>query len=1493
MKTKKSKRLLAVFLSAIMVLSTFAAMPFSSYAAEHTAEDLKTLIDQYESRVESSTIYTNLADSYTAWYDAYLTYVMVTAGTKDAEEVDAAYNTLQTEMNEMTVWSPYEATATAAADGSYTADMLTGGDVMSNVLYAYGVGANAAYNSVETGNWYNTITRSGVQYGDAVLMYDGIHEVGMPISHFQARIRTVGNSQTRSMNPTTAGFELRHDWHGYGNNPGYQTNTSSTFTYIQNPGSGGSESTGSENSPNRYSNTLYWNGDSSSFGSSYSIQYASQDWITYDQSDRSGTFTQSANIYVINYKGLIDAINNYTSNICDYSYTQVLNYFKAIDTATALNPQSYITGSDIASEVATLSNALTRAASDLNSTRNNVRTAVNMQSYVDLAKNYAAYTPVAAGNNEDGYYTSSSFTVFQRTYNNVTSTFSSLASKSTRFTDATSTNATLVDNYSKLVTAERYIDDSALQALFVQYYNTLTPAYYTTATYSALTEKINAALAYYNNGSYTSGTTLKDNEEDRAIYNTILTDVQNATAALRVSHDAQVAIGGVMFSYNMAVEYANSLNGGQYSNYTEVMDSIAAATALMTALDAMPFTNQTEIIAEYTEVLSNIAVALGSLEYAFTVIPDGTIVSQTVGSTTGYDADNVRSYLSDAITNITYFKTVSGTSSYTTEYDLTFDNYWYEWSNYRGALYHGLGFGALGQDTVSVDGGTMSVLWKEGGAVLEENSGQYTYHQALMKTESQGASNYVHVRGNQSNTKIYGETTVTVGDLGIRAVDYVTPDIYELFYVIQNETLGYSTTRNRVNTDVKQTVTIIDISDLIEKTAEASNIVAACQNNNFSCYTADSWQAFSAALSAAQANMAYTDMTNEQIVTEVQTRYNNLTNAITGLQLNTADGSHNMVEAEDSTHENPHYICNVCGYEINGNATGSLAHTDIYTSDENGSTHTHTCSRCDLNEVENCVDEDSDQYCDLCGQAMYDPANWEAFNTAKAQLEAALASSADGTVKYTSAALKAVNTAIEAIGYYNYDEAQQAKVSVDYQEAIDTQAAAITAALEAFNKGITDGSVYEANLSKVSTLNADAYDVTAVQSAVEGITVESTVAVNGKDYTGYDFDNYNMALGTALTENWIPYTVMVLDQAENELWVVDNGDGTFSYTDSEAGATEFHYGDSITLTNPSDADEVCRWATYVYTDNLDGGAANKYQVTDTTYTFNVRGYTEVYTTAGASTDNSLYCIKFYLALDGVNTGKLLDVQYSEEGSIRGNILDIQHNIPFYELDGFYSEDMETLYGSSDRASIPVSGNMNVVVNYTTISPTSYDVTLIDEGGSTLQTVHPEYNELVTLSAPDAVAYINNANGKILCYGSEYSFYACQDITVKAVTEIEEQAASVDVADPIVDGSGKTYFVGSFALPEGAKIKSFGFVIDGLNTNHTDLSLADLDPAQAVFNLSASKYTCAGQNGNQFTVSFNSNRSYPSCSLVAYAIYEDADGNEFYAYSDVKTQATIY
>ena len=70
MKTRKSKRLLAAFLAAIMVLTTLSVLPFSSYAAEHSPQDLKNLIDQVESRLEgeTGTVYTNVSNTYEAWY---------------------------------------------------------------------------------------------------------------------------------------------------------------------------------------------------------------------------------------------------------------------------------------------------------------------------------------------------------------------------------------------------------------------------------------------------------------------------------------------------------------------------------------------------------------------------------------------------------------------------------------------------------------------------------------------------------------------------------------------------------------------------------------------------------------------------------------------------------------------------------------------------------------------------------------------------------------------------------------------------------------------------------------------------------------------------------------------------------------------------------------------------------------------------------------------------------------------------------------------------------------------------------------------------------------------------------------------------------------------------------------------------------------------------------------------------------------------------------
>ena len=1506
MKTKKSKRLLAAFLAAIMVLTTFAAMPFSSFAAEHSAEDLKNLLDQYETRIESGTPYTNLASSYEAWYNGYVTYFLVTAGVRTADEIDTAYKNLETQFNAMQVWTPYKATASQAADGSYTSLGLVDGDQMSNVLYAYGVGSSSAYAEIDLrdSDTLQTYTRAGVQYGTTVLLYDGVGSMGFPVSMFTARRTGTGTSGTRSMRPVTSPFALVKNWHGFSNTPGYQISTQSYVGYNDN-----SDvlynTNASNNSPDRYSNTLYWTGDSSTFGDEYVLHYPTQDWMTYNEERTSGTFTMTSDIYVINYKAVIDAVNSIPNDLCDYSYSLVSTYLRAVEKALAINPQSYIKGSDIAAEVESCTKAISSAVSDVESARKALTTKVNMDSYIQLANNYAAYTPIINNNNQDGYYSATSYTIFERNYNNATSTINNIANKTYRFSDATSTNTNLVNAYNGLVTSGDYIKDTELQACFQQYYS-LTQGYYKAETYSALTDKINAALKYYNNGSYTSGITLRETEEDIEIYNTILNDVKTAMAGLRLSHDAVVPVLGTQLSYNSAMAYAQGIDGYKFSNYTDVMDKVAEATRTMTSLDKTDFTDQATVISKYTELITNIANALLELKTAFTGLADGTVVNQTTGTTNGYTADNVKTYLSGQITNITYFKTVSGNSSYVTEYDISVNNHWSSWFSDRGVQFHSIGFGAFSQDTVDYGNGKMSVRWKEGGASIEGNSGAYSsYHALLMKPTSSVSSgnDYVNIPAATDGTRILGETTVSVGDLGISSVSFTTPDLVEYFGVNAGGWDGFQT-RTRTNSDVKQTVTVIDISDLVELVSQAADIVAKYQNNAFNCYTSGTWNPFSDALAAAQADLNYSSMTNEAIVSEVKNRYNTLQTAMSNLQENTSLEAHNFIEQSDSHHAtceadgNLHYVCSVCGYDYQSKET-ALDHDIHYTPNNDGATHTETCSRGDVNEIVACEDSDGNMYCDSCGQALYEQANWTQFNAAKAEMEELLAAAEDNSMKFTSAALEDANFNIAEIRFYNYTAQEQTTVPDTQQEAVNQQTQRVVSAVEALRNGQTDESVYEANLYKVSTLNADAYNVSVVQNAVQGINVETPVEVNGKIYTGYDYDNYNTILGNVLSENWYEYYICVYDINYNMYWLINNGDGTYKYSEANADMPEtgFHYGETITLENPSSADEICRWATVAYTDNssdYEMGGTPKYQTTAASYTFSVRGNMDIYTTAAAAEDDSLNEIRFVLAYDGVSTGNVLDVQYAPNGvsMINSMFVNIQHNIPFHKFSSYLYEDGSQVLQNNR---LNVNGDMIVLVNYETTSQDSFTVNLYNENGEDpIYSTYPLYNEKVVLSDDNAVAYINADNGKVLCYGSEYTFYAYQDVNVKAVTSIDEQTASVDVIKaPIVDGNGKVYIFGNFALPEGATIKSYGIVLNAGDQNDTDLSLADLNKGSYIYNLTSSNYTCQGQNGNQFGISFSSSSMYPKASYVAYAIYEGADGNEYYAYSDVITQASIY
>ena len=1489
-----------------------------------TADEMKALLDEYQNMIEGCTpdsFYTNLKNSYNAWIKAYRTYICVVAGTLDADSSDMGtlYINLKTEMDKMKSagkWSldKVKSTMQTSVD-QYSSAQLVGGDEMANVLYYAGIrGQKSNQTDIYSGyTWPSSrYIRVSVQYGPAVLLYDGTGDnVGFPISMCTYKISGSDNSsnRARALWTTSEGLGFKHRWHGWTNNEGYQNVESNSYVGIED---GDMNSASEPNSSCRYSTTLYFTGDRSSFDDSCMKVY---DQVGFKgqsafETGHYGTFDLKSPIYVLNYAALLDEIKKVDfTTLLQYQSSQIQTMLGRLDEVSSYDVAGHVTGKNLATEtqevasfIANQSQGIRTATTGLYSTD---QFKYDIKGYVDAATLYAQYKGIYENNNADGQYNARLFAKFVYTYEQTTELFGDkyvLNEEQSLSTTGTTYAAALQDAITKyLKPATEVVNDTEMKKI-IQQFTLLSKNYYSAETYNALETQINACLDYYPNRDYLQIITLDKSDESQAIYDAALAKLKTAWAGLRITADTKVAVNGGNNSYNDLIAYANAFDGSKYKDFDVATSYVAKATEFMNNVPNLEFTTEADIIGQYTAVLKAAYDAFANLQKSFAGIDNGTIISRTTGSTNGSSGDDVKVYLSGAITNAVYFKTLKGSQSFTTPYNLTLDNYWRSWGKTSDMNFFGLGFGALGKDTYSSDQGKMAVRWKEGGDCLKStNFNLSSYHDALMQTKTgEGTTNNITVKEYSGPHTILGDTIVTVGDIGISSATFTTPDIYELFLVSQT-----GETKQRTNRDVKQTVTVVDVSDLFETIQNAANTITKSQSNKFGCYTESSWASFMSAYNAAIADMDYTNMSTEDIVAASKQRYDDLTAAIAALAYQ-ADGSGHVFVVQDDNKEATctehgwdHRICSVCGYEIN-KYVNVKGHARRYRYNEDGATHVVYCAQGDMDEyTEDCVN-DGTGFCKYCKGALYEQADWSAYNNAKTALDALLASSANGEVKFSPAALTAAASAIESASYYNYTLVQQKTVpgTADNQSAITTQAAAIEQAVNAMNAGKLDSSVYDANVEKLATLNADAYNIAAVKAAVSGITVITNVQINGKEYAGYDFDQYNTALGTALTENTIPYKVKVIDFEETEHYLVKSASGEFSYTDVETEATEFAYGDLVTAPNPNstNANELCAWASKEQPKSLTDAAfremPSKYQTTYNSYTFNVQGYTELTTTSTATNSTDNVKLTFVLAYDGVETGKIVDIQYVEAGvnTTVANVANVPENIPFYEFDTF----LDSSTGKALARRVKFNENTKILVNYTPLEKADYTINFVDEAGSPIDTKTANFNELVTLKANGATAYVNADNGKVLCFGSEYSFYACRNLTVKAVKSTDVKASVDVISTPVLDGSGKVYLVGSFALPQGATIKNFGFVMDGnaATETATNLTLADVDQAKQIFNLTASKYTNYGQNGNQFTISFNANAGYPSANYVAYAIYTDANGNECYAYSNVIANAAI-
>ena len=1634
MKVTKSKRSLAVLLSVVMVLTAIMCVPFVSYGA--TTAQLETLITNYENRLnQTKRIYTNLAASYQAYYNAYTTLVSYEAGQPgySPEAIDTVYDNLLTEYNNMTVFTGYKGTGTAAFGSAATQP-----SGYTNLLYADGSSDTGFSFSFKNIAGTSVVAEYGYYadfyYPATVLLYDGT-TASMPV--LSGLINSDGRYNVYAWRNYTDSdyFELRNNWYGYADgfvwadsdslnsdlgDPvtlGYSTTTSGTNVLVDN-----------KNTMRCFSNILYYTGTPTDTVTTYDslTWYNQQD---HDSKIASGTYSQT--IKVINYKQLLDAVSGKKIDVTTATYESALAYCQAMDTATSLDPNSYFIGYD---GTVPCKNAIESAVSGIATAYAGITSTSDFASYRTFARLYANYSAV---DNTSGYYTAESFANFSTAVSNAAGILQEIGARTRRMTSAASDLATLQAAYAALEKTAEYIDDTDMQ-MYITEFNSLNAGNYTTASYNALQSAINAAIAAcYNDGNFASGIKLlADVPADVTTYNThlgnITTAFQNlvstATEDDLYQETGIVTIGGPIYVHGSYTGTTPNRTSGDSSTVSHTYDFdymmnggttkyVSDGTLPTHTTDSLTGEFKTEVtfpvgysligITAYDEAgteltNSSLSVVDGVLTGSFDFTgSDLATLTQADGNTTQNNYVTLKFALDDdndgvadvtethrvavkqnpvATHAIVYSEGYNGTinpkirvinyealavgsygllgdsrdaswdSESGTNANSGYVNWWFMYapnSSEKDAYDNkvdGLTENQLSVDKVAGYYGSANKSVSSTHTVTVNSATAYYYLDLSAPTDSlpegigyNSSTSKYYFRifvGNLYNSKVTDASNISCETHELTSGSNVFSASIDNTLTANNAfannaaTTGYATisftgsvgtltgsyklsyyqTASNKPTGgrgiINMPFTVVVVNKSAVRTVYDNYIAMGLDSR---CYTAASWATYQTALNAAE-----NYLNNYQSNANESTLVTAMNNAYNGLELSETKSVHNftsVVTAPTCTTTGiTTYTCTRCGYSYTAFPLSALGHDWVYASNNDGSTHTKSCSRaatCGTAAAsENCVDDNADGNCDLCGQSLKDPADFADFNAVKTQIEAALASAMNGTDKHSATGLNNLNTALAAASYYNYTDNQQSKVTEDYQTAVNNQTTALQAALNAFIADTDGSSVYEAFAKNVATLNADAMDIATVQAALSGVEIEAgTVTVNGvAGYPAYNFDAYIAEYQTQMNteENYIPYTVTVITASNSTLYVVDNGDGSFSYTDDGTEATDFHYGDEITLANPNvdaSSDFACSWAVSAQPQSAVSASASRHVTYANTFTFNVRGAMTI-TTGNSRTDGS-YQIVFKQSLRGAKTDKILDVQYVNAGSpFAFTKAVLPTSVAFHTKDNApfsVSYDNGTTTTKLSGTSFTPTGDCVVYVNY---SSTNSDVYAINYTTSDddYDYIEAAFNESVTLTDDNAVAFVtyvdDDPEGEIksvLCYGTSYTFFAYQDMDIYAVSSIDEVVSVSVCSAPIIDrkNNNKTYLVGGFALPDDCTVQSYGFVMNAYEPEPEHLSLADLvnDGEDLIVNLTSSNCTNVGQRGNQFSVKFNSVAMY-NPSYVAYVIYTDGNGDTQYAYSEI-------
>lgn len=1605
MKITKSKRFLAMLLSVLMVLTSLPIAAFTAFGAAAATEDpavteVKTAMQKYEQKLDKGTVYTNMSAAYQAYVDCQKALDAYQYGTTKNDDgsykndftgaLSGKADALNIAVNNMSEFVPYTGTAHGTfpndADNASEAEYA---ENYKNILYSAPVTGTPVMfgeNQAVTDPWRaiplvgtlkpSTADTRIYMSADTVMLYDGITN---PLTGVM--MTTYGNDKPGGnwnnlawyycYVGTGQGLSMANSkWSGTdtcGDNAQDKLHLNYQWTIRQTSGS----KTGACNASkliteyekgvhgratanaiqfNREFSTLVYTINNPSFEYSLGIS---------DRSDRKefvGSSTDTV-IRVLNYKLIMDTINNqksYLPVVENYKYGGLSTVMQGFDQAMT-DPNSFFTAGN------NWQGAQTHYQTAINNLKS---TATQDSEQYKLVRDAMVSAIVNTYNNGTNGWTLESWANFKAAYETAANAMSApYTTGSYVAIDGQKIADDLIAAYAALESNKAYADTTAIMAV-IQTFRTWENIF-TADTYAFTAKYVDDAViaiwgAEENFGIKTMGP--EDTPEGNKLVADQLTLVNDAINHLRISPDAQISTSHGKYSLNRALAIVVD-NPSQYFNYSEFTTAVENGNTYKSTLPVTELTDYTTQYNRYVEEVTKIVDAYYNLAFAFTDIPDGTVVQNSGFTKTQpmVASDNGKQSIAFGYTNsavlirttheakalpygtfsITFGTNISasnnrdkndnkntnnGLDSITlnaTQQPIS-DNFLQaretgntaltdrkvpkELSEEQKAAYPGLleynGFSVsnLRYTGKSANCDPLYYITDNDGnkvATTDEQARTIDLDPILGKTD--GTNNGNVVKGSvyaYSSNSGFAYTYID-GDLNVNVEP--SPAV-ELTRQTQPSSKNYRLTGNYIGAVTSYTcrnlvycagrcwfttqtagdamdtsVSVVDLSYLIDLVKICDQIVPLKSK-----YTAESFAKFEQALYDAKSPYDYSKQSAGNIASEGSSRYTKLWSAYQNLVERPQILTFNYMD------ENGQPTSSTVEIAYNANIATVRSEIDAIVVPNyslNGTSYT-------FKGWDPAVNNATVVTSDTVFTATYDSfatAYWGNYNASKDTLLNTLANG-----KFSAEGLNEVKAQVEELQYFLYTDNQKLMVSAANQTAIDAEKAAMDAINARLAEIALDSSTYDAIVKTIDTLNADAYDVAAVEAIISSIEAGTTVTIAGVDYTGWDFDNYVKTALEAMNNNAFKYTVLVYDINYVPYYVAADGKTLIKADEDEngpivpVGAGQFKYGDLVTVQNPLTPGEPCKFDVTIIAENTQVQTTPKYVGTLTEYTFNVRGNTEIITDAGETND---YVISF---IDG-RTNTLVYTSYSSSASLTRNqvvaLVNELPTVPFYTVSSLTNRvdgaslNMKAAW-KLDTLVAPGTKTINITINYTPDKQEGFDIILLDVNGTEIHNAHYKWNQKVDLSATGAAGMIDTATGKLVAYGSNYSFYACQSITLQAVDSTDGKVA-VSVADPVF-ANGKVYFTGSFAK-EGfdrytdKTVKGYGIVMDVLGSHANDLSLKDVSNGNYVFNLAASSLTC----GNQFTVYSNEPSMTTPINYRAYVIYE-VNGTEVIEYSDIIT-----